>query len=436
MTYKSNYYYNYNMKNNQIYIESGKYDINSIRMILLNYYKNNYKTSLKVVNNTSFTYLANKEFQSNLKSDNIINYNDQEFSDEETKDNFYELKNYYDNSGQIVYYSDKKLYKDKKNIKVNDFSKCIVGFLNIGNSCYINSFLQIILHTPNFLKYLNYLFQNQSYGKDTLIYNLFYLSKYPYDPNYILEIKKIMGKIDKKYKTFIPGDSQNFAIDFLAQIINECKNNDYSGDSDESTNDKGLSKFQCFTKFCKNYHNKKNKIEKLFQFVEIRTKKSSMHNYHFSIELHIKLCFPPNCNNTIDLTTLLNNKYLKKDINNNTNQLKIAELPEILIISFIRGIEGKSLIKTKVTFNEKLELDSYLDLELIKNIKNKSYRLYGINERYGNYKSQGHYISYIKIDNKKWYMFSDHHVQDSLPDFSSRDVFGLYYVREDCMQSK
>lgn len=36
----------------------------------------------------------------------------------------------------------------------NDFEYKTVGFPNIGNSCYMNSFLQILLHCPNFLKEL------------------------------------------------------------------------------------------------------------------------------------------------------------------------------------------------------------------------------------------------------------------------------------------
>jgi len=44
----------------------------------------------------------------------------------------------------------------------------------------MNSFLQILFHIPNFL---NVLSENDTdyYKQDTLIYNIIYLSKYPYN---------------------------------------------------------------------------------------------------------------------------------------------------------------------------------------------------------------------------------------------------------------
>jgi hypothetical protein len=71
-------------------------------------------------------------------------------------------------------------------------------------------------------------------------------------------------------------------------------------------------------------------------------------------------------------------------------------------------------------------LGAYLDKELTKNLKNKSYLLYAVNERYGQFKSQGHYVSFIKIKNKEWFRFSDLYVKPSLSDFNSSDV--LVYI--------
>jgi hypothetical protein len=269
--------------------------------------------------------------------------------------------------------------------------------------------------------------------KNSLIYNIVCLSKYPYNTNYLMGIKSIMGEIDQKYKTLIPSDSQHFAIDFLTKLILECRNDNLSSDSDESIYDKNLSKKESYKNFCTNYHDGKDIIEKLFEFVEIKKSKASNHSYHFSINFQIELCFPKQHIDKIDVTTLIKNKYslledVKKDV-----KPKLADLPEILIITFVRGIEGKDLIKTKVSFKEVLILDNYLDLELAKNFKNKTYRLYGINERYGQFKSQGHYFCYIKMNNKTWYRFSDLNVYKCSPDFISADVFGLYYVRDDCI---
>ena len=63
--------------------------------------------------------------------------------------------------------------------KKQKFENTAIGFSNIGNTCYMNSFLQILLHCPNFLN----------------------------------ELKVF----DKKY------NSQDFGKDLINEIINECK---------------------------------------------------------------------------------------------------------------------------------------------------------------------------------------------------------------------
>lgn len=194
-----------------------------------------------------------------------------------------------------------------------------------------------------------------------------------------------MGNVNPKYKTYTPGDSQNFVIDFLVQLISECKDEDSNGDSYESNYDKVISKTKKYSKFCKNYNNKKDKIEKLFKFTEIYPG-SSIYNYNFSVNLNIELSFPLNCNNIISLIDLLNIKYSNNNIDK-YKKPKLADLPEILIISIVRGIEGKNVIKTNVSFNEELNLNPYLDSELTNNLKNSSYQLYAINERNGQFKS-------------------------------------------------
>jgi ubiquitin C-terminal hydrolase len=89
-----------------------------------------------------------------------------------------------------------------------------IGFNNIGHTCYMNSFLQILLHIPNFLPKLKENFSNNT-EKNSLIFNLIKLSEYPSNTKYLYEIKKIMGKIDSKYGEFIQGDTQSFATDFI-----------------------------------------------------------------------------------------------------------------------------------------------------------------------------------------------------------------------------
>ena len=73
-----------------------------------------------------------------------------------------------------------------------------IGFNNIGHTCYMNSFLQILLHTPNFLPKIKELYYNKV-NENTLIYNLIKLSEYPYDSRYLKEIKKTIAKTLSEY---------------------------------------------------------------------------------------------------------------------------------------------------------------------------------------------------------------------------------------------
>ena len=409
--------------------------INSYRQFLFNYYKNKNLSLLKIQKFKGFDYKSNFSIKSTpmntINKSNIL-YGNKELPDIELYQKFGTYKTKKDNNGKTIFYTDDNHYKGKENVEVIDFQNNINGFPNIGNSCYMNSFLQILLHTPNFLKNI---YQYKNFDSDTLIYNLKWLSKYPYNKQYLKAIKTIMGEVNSKYKTYSPGDSQSFAIDFIDQLICECKGEVSNDGSVISRNNIIKSKLKGYESFCAEYHNKKDKIERLFQFTEVAKKTASTGNYNFSINLNIELSFPPNCTNPIDIYTLLDSKYSKKN-NITDNKPKLADVPEILIISIVRGIEGRGVIKTKVAFKKDLKLGSYLDTELTKNLNYKpEYTLYAVNERYGEYKSQGHYVCFIKIlDHQIWYRFSDLWVKPEDPDFCSSDVFGLYYIRNDLIK--
>ena len=408
-----------------------KYSINDIRQALIQHYKDYDKIEYNSVKTEEIKYISSKKF---INSYYTINKNDISNNNliKDKSDYLQKLNIVYGKNGEIIFYNDKKFYESKKDIQINFFQNPYIGLPNIGNSCYMNSFLQILFHSPKFLRYI-YEYNCQNIPKNYLIYNICYLSKYPYNEIYLNGIISKMSTINTKYKKLTPADSQHFAIDFLSQLMSELRYDNYSGDSDESNYDRGLSKREIYKKFCQNYHNKKDIVGQLFQFSQIKKSKSSMHKYNFSIYFQIELRFPIKYTDEIDLIALLNNKYSLLDDVEKDIKPKLADLPENLIITFVRGIEGKKLIKTKVSFDEKLILDDYLDLDLAKKYKNRKYILYGINERYGQSKNQGHYYCYIKIYNKNWYRFSDLNVTDCSPDFCSPDVFGLYYIRDDCM---
>ena len=355
-------------------------------------------------------------------------------------------KNFKTNNNHLIHMGNQNnnMQKNSQSFinKKEKFNQSIKGFINNSNNCYINSFLQILLHTPNFLRYLNEYNDNDYNENNTLIFNLKGLSLATNDGKiklYINNIKEIMGEVKKTYNSQEQGDSQYFGIDLIDKLISEVKHEKSFDSCISAANmDLNISKQTKYEIFKNEYNNKHDYIERLFQFIEV--KKGLNDNLDFySIQLHIELIFPNNIKNNdeIDLIKLLNLKY--------DNNLKIADLPEIFIITFDRGIHGKKLIKTNVKYPLNLDFKEYIDKEDYIEIGETKYILYALNERSGLYKNQGHYTCKIKIYKKegqtikeKCYTFSDNNVWISgSHNFSNIcDICGLYYIRVDCFKEK
>lgn len=389
-----------------------------------------------------------------------------------------------------------------------------IGFKNIGNTCYMNSFLQIILHIPNFLPELKKIMNIE---KDSLIFNLIKLSEYPSNDKYLYEIKKIMGKIDIKYGEFIQSDTQSFAIDFINAMINQIKNetsfSSISSQSEDYDNvkieDIKKKKFNIFKSDLEK-RGEKTFIEDLFLFIDFSTRyKDNLINVKtmsFNLLSNLELFFPKNNENkSFTLYELLDIKYSSSNINDKSNKIskieevkikqkveknesfftkylsgfintllspclknkikeentheeqasktivneykiikneiqmseiseikvisKIVSLPKILIISFVRGIEGKKLISSFVSFYDKLDLNKYIDFDLYDTNLGTTYKLYAINLRYGNTKSSGHCYSYVKV-NDIWFCYNDTSVLQENPKYDLDSVVGLYYIKD------
>ena len=113
----------------------------------------------------------------------------------------------------------------------------------------------------------------------------------------------------------------------------------------------------------------------------------------------------------------------------NNKICKISNLPKILIITLIRGIDTKSLTPPSVSFPDVLEMKNYVDNELYDLNFGTSYTLYAINIRAGYEKYSGHCYSYVKVDND-WICFNDNSTNYEKPYYILESVVGLYYIKE------
>lgn len=320
------------------------------------------------------------------------------------------------------------------------------GFYNIGNSCYINSFLQILFNIPNFIENLKKEYKAADI-KSIFIRNLIDLSE-TNNVKYLYSIQDYMKNISSNYSLFLQGDSQIFGIDLLDEIINniKVKENDIEDDSeDNSLKIQIKNKKMEYKNYIKKYQKNEISIEKMFLINESLTiSQNNNINYRFSTNLDIELVFPKNKKGVYTLKELLclkyniNNKNCTKDIDfSNYKFLKIkrgiCKFPLVLIITISRSFIGNELNCSSLEFPEELDLSQFMDYDLVREKQNLKYTLFAINEKIGYNKQFGHYICKIK-EKDKWYKYNDIQVKEIFTNFNkqitSKNVVGLFYIKK------
>jgi ubiquitin C-terminal hydrolase len=85
------------------------------------------------------------------------------------------LKNEFKKNNNIqikdIFQEQRFVYQIDNNIE--KISNNLIGFINLGNTCYINSSLQILIHIPGFIEIIlnyKYLYEHTN----TLLYNIIY----------------------------------------------------------------------------------------------------------------------------------------------------------------------------------------------------------------------------------------------------------------------
>ena len=313
------------------------------------------------------------------------------------------------------------------------------GFKNLGSTCYMNSFLQILIHIPGFIQKL----KEDISEKNNIFYYLFNVAEKPTKEN-LEKFKQIFSGTYSNYKYYYQEDSQEFGAELL-KILNI----QYS-ELAKFTKWK-LNGFNSETK-TKSIHFevKKNKLNKLLEEDDCEFKNENFISQFFNFYesesffcnnklIHVnyygdvdnQLSF--NLNNTkseIGLTDLLKDKYSKT--------LKLVKLPKIFMITLLRAVINQPLIKKKVQIPYELNVKEFLDQDFGNYEESTKYILYALNVCYGDKKRYGHYYSYIFI-NEKWHKFDDldvdENVQENQIKKDSQYIYGIYYINEEYLNS-
>jgi len=318
-------------------------------------------------------------------------------------------------------------------MNINNYkNKGLSGLANLGNTCFINSCMQVLSHTYE----LNYFLEEKKYKKklknindSLLLLEWDNLRTLMWNNNCIVSPNKFLNTVHKlatvKGMEIFTGYSQNDLPEFLLFLL-DCFHNSISREikmtiSGQPENETDKIALQCFEMIKNMYSKEYSEIWNLFYAVHV----SEITNLETGKQIKIT----PEPYFMIDLSIPSNNKsptlidcfecYVEGEIldgdnawyNEETKQkinirkkILFWSLPNILVIDLKRFNARNQKNQILVTF----PLD---DLDLTKYVigyKKESYHydLYGVCNHSGGVLG-GHYTAYVKNANGKWYHFND-----------------------------
>ena len=347
--------------------------------------------------------------------------------------------------------------KEKELIPEN-VTQSLIGLLNLGETCYMNTGLQNIIHCKPFINQLFLVIKNQF--KETLnektvtnsfinlcaslIYNNNnYITINSYNPS---NFRKAFCSCHKEYADRGQHDSLEFLRIFLDDISKELNQTKIISQYKELKTE-GKSKEIQNMEYHKFYLRRENSIVvKVFysQIMNMFTCECGDVSYSFEKILDIPLLFPKEISSQIHLNDLLE-KYFsgeklswsltcpkcgKKDTER-SKKIKLAILPEVIIFSLQRfnPITGVKINKT-IKFEETIDLKSFCDYDFFNGGEiNTKYSLFGISNHSGTI-NYGHYYSYTKVGDN-WYEFNDSLVKPINLTLMSRAAYFFFYEKKE-----
>jgi ubiquitin C-terminal hydrolase len=314
--------------------------------------------------------------------------------------------------------------------------KGLTGLANLGNTCYLNSCMQMLSHCYPLNEMIDKIDANSINKIDDSILliewnnlrNLMWSQNCVISPNrYVNTVQKISK--NKNIELF-SGFAQNDLPEFLVFIIDAFHNSlkrkvemNITGTSLNKTDE--LAK-ECFIMIKNMYSETYSELLNLFYGIHVSLLHSEDNTKTLSIKPEpfclIDLPIPENihsCNiyNCLDLYVLPealtgDNAWFNEKTNQKENVNKCINFwsfPEILIISFKRFNNYNKKINTIITTpTYNLDLSKYVvgyDKESYK------YDLFGVCNHSGGCLG-GHYTAFVKNANNKWYHFNDTSVSE------------------------
>ncbi len=315
--------------------------------------------------------------------------------------------------------------------------KGLSGLTNLGNTCFLNSTIQVLSHTYE----LNIFLDMKTYKKklnnkydSTLLIEWDELRTLLWKENCTISPFKFVKTVQKlarlKGQNMFTGFNQNDLPEFLIFII-DCFHNALSRQVNmtiEGTpyDEKDKIAIKCFERIKQMYENDYSELWKIFYGIHISILKrvDNGNNISFVPEPFFIINLPIPLNNKSPTLENCFDLYVEGELMSGENRIRIEEtdekvdatkslqfwsFPDILVIDIKRFNAMNKKNQVMVDFPlENLNLSKYV----IGYDKNSYiYDLYGVCNHSGSVMG-GHYTAFVKNANNKWYYYNDTIVEE------------------------
>lgn len=326
-----------------------------------------------------------------------------------------------------------------------------VGLYNQGNSCFMNSILQILIHCYPFINE----FEKQTITKNHIISSAFRdlliqigtCNGIRYFPKSFI---KTFSEVNRAFREVKQQDCQDFLNTLLENInieLNEIKGT-LPYQEINQTGDKRMLYKEYLLYY---YKREKSIITDVFYWNDLSIRKCNcgLETFFFSRKTDLPLTLLKS-NIKPHVTKLIKEKYtqvLNEEspvVCSQCNRKQNCELinsvcclPPVLILSLQRN-NGEDNQKNKigVEFESEMNLHDIIDKETFDSECETKYVLYALVLHVGKIE-RGHYITNIKTMSQ-WVIFDDDKIETIPTDnqnneYKSSDVYCLFYLRNDCI---